>query len=176
MSVSTAPMTIYVQFVTLNNVEGGTKDIFWLSWQVFQKFSRDWYKIRIFWDRKSQNWFFFYFFVTKTSNFISNMNEDFYKDSFEVYNTSVRQKLVILGFSPKIFIILTSVTSETSWGQTMTLSDLNEVSNFSWRCQLSYEILLVWSVPKLECPETIICHRDTLTPPASLTDQKARIV
>ena len=68
----------------------------------------------IFWDRKSQNRFFFYFFVTKTTNFISNMNEDFYKDSFEVYNTSVRQKLVILGFSPKIFIILTTVTSETS--------------------------------------------------------------
>ena len=44
------------------------------------------------------------------------MNEDFYKDSFEVYNTSVRQKLVILGFSPKIFIILTSVTAETFWG------------------------------------------------------------
>ena len=68
----------------------------------------------IFWDGKSQNRFFFYFFVTKTSNFISNMNEDFYKDSFEVYNTSVGQKLVILGFSPKIFIILTLITSETS--------------------------------------------------------------
>ena len=47
----------------------------------------------------------------------------------------------------------------------MSLSDLNEVSNFSWRCQLSYETLLLWSVPKLECPETIIYHRDTLTPP-----------
>ena len=31
------------------------------------------------------------------------MNDDFYKDSFKVYNISVRQKLVILGFSPKIF-------------------------------------------------------------------------
>ena len=58
--------------------------------------------------------FFFHFLVTKTSNFITNMNVDFCKDSFEVYNISVRQKLVILGFSPKIFLILTSVTSETS--------------------------------------------------------------
>ena len=44
--------------------------------------------------------FFFNFFITKSSNFISNMNDDFYEDSFEVYNISVRQKLVILGFSP----------------------------------------------------------------------------
>ena len=34
---------------------------------------------------------------------------------------SVIQKLAILGFSPKIFFILTLVTSETSWGQTMSL-------------------------------------------------------
>ena len=98
--------------------------------------------------------FFFYFFVTKTSNFISNMNEDFYKDSFEVYNTSVGQKLVILGFSPKIFIILTLVTSETFWGQTMTLSDLTEVSNFNWRCQLLYEVLFVELEWKLKHSET----------------------
>jgi hypothetical protein len=44
--------------------------------------------------------FFFHFFVTKTSNFISKMNDDFHKDSFEVYDISVQQKLVILGFSP----------------------------------------------------------------------------
>ena len=34
--------------------------------------------------------------------------------SFEVYYVSVSQKLVILGFSPQIFFILTSVTSDTS--------------------------------------------------------------
>ncbi len=93
------------------------------------------------------------------------MNEDFYKDSFEVYNTSVRQKLVILGFSPKIFIILTSVTSETSWGQTMTLSDLNEVSNFSWRCQLLYEALFVELEWKLKHSETSNSQRVILDPP-----------
>ena len=52
------------------------------------------------------------------------MNDNFYKDSFEVYNISVTQKLVILGFSSNIFFILTSVTSETSWGLTMSFSDL----------------------------------------------------
>ena len=45
----------------------------------------------------------------------------------------------------------------------MSLSNINKVSNLSWRCQLSYETLFVWSVSKLECQETIICQRDTLT-------------
>ena len=69
---------------------------------------------------------FFFFFVTKTSIFISNMNDNFYNDSCEVYNISVRQELAILGFSPKIFFNLNSVISET-----MSFSDLNVVSNFS---------------------------------------------
>ena len=68
----------------------------------------------IFWDRKSQNRFFFNYFITKSSNFISNINDDFDEASFEVYYVSVSQKLVILGFSPQIFFILTSVTSDTS--------------------------------------------------------------
>ena len=91
------------------------------------------------------------------------MNDNFYKDSFEVYNISVTQKLVILGFSSKIFFILTSVTSETSWGQTMSFSDLTEASNFSWRSQLSYEALSVELGWELKHSETTICHRDTLT-------------
>ena len=123
---------------------------------MFQKFSRDRWKITIFLERKSRNWLFFNFFITKVSYFVSNLNDDFHEASFEVYYVSVSQKLGILGFSPQIFFILTSVTSDTSWGQTMSLSDLNEVSNFSWRCQLSYETMFVWSVPKLECPETAI--------------------
>ena len=57
----------------------------------------------IFWDRKSQNWFFFNFFITKTYYFISNIDDDFYEHSFEVYNISLGQKLTILEFSPKIF-------------------------------------------------------------------------
>ena len=58
--------------------------------------------------------FFFNCFITKSSNFISNMNDNFYEASFEVYYIFVRQKLVILGFLPKIFFALTLVTSETS--------------------------------------------------------------
>ena len=131
---------------------------------MFQKFSRDRWKIRIFLERKSRNWLFFNFFITKVSYFVSNLNDDFHEASFEVYYISVSQKLVILGFSPQIFFILTSVTSDTSWGQTMSLSNLNEVSNFSWRCQLSYETMFVWSVPKLECPETAISQCVILTP------------
>ena len=71
------------------------------------------------------------------------MNDDFYEDSFEVYNIFLDQKLTILEFTAKIFFILTLVTSETCWGKTMTFSDLTEVSIFSWRCQLSYEVLFV---------------------------------
>ena len=74
--------------------------------------------------------------------------------SFEVYYISVRQKLVILGFSHKIFFILTSVNSETSWGQTMGFSDLSEVLNFSWRCKLLYGVLFVELGWKLKHPET----------------------
>ena len=59
------------------------------------------------------------------------MNDDFYEASFEVYYISVRQKLVILGFSHKIFFILTSVNSETFGGQTMSLDDLTMISNVS---------------------------------------------
>ena len=103
--------------------------------------------------------FFSNFLKTKTSNFISYMNDDFYEDSFEVYNIFLGQKLTILEFLPKIFFILTSVTSETSWGQTMSFSDLTEVSNFSWRCQLSYEVLLVELGWKLKHPETAISQR-----------------
>ena len=56
------------------------------------------------------------------------MNDDFHEASFEVYYVSVSQKLVILEFSPQFFFILTSVTSNTSWGQSMSLSNLYEVS------------------------------------------------
>ena len=131
---------------------------------MFQKFSRDRWKITIFLERKSRNRLFFNFSITKVSYFVSNLNEDFHEASFEVYYVSVSQKLGILGFSPQIFFILTSVTSDTSWGQSMSLSDFNEVSNFSWRCQLSYEVLFVEFGWKLKHPETSISHWALLDP------------
>ena len=82
------------------------------------------------------------------------MNDDFHEASFEVYYVSVSQKLVILEFSPQFFFILTSVTSDTSWGHSMSLSNLYEVSKFSWICQLLYETLFV--VLKLKPKETTI--------------------
>jgi hypothetical protein len=39
----------------------------------------------------------------QSSNFISNMNDNFYEASFEVYYISVSQKLAILGFSYTVF-------------------------------------------------------------------------
>jgi hypothetical protein len=57
----------------------------------------------IFWDQKSQNGFFFNFFITKVSDFVSNLNDNFSEASFEVYYLSVSQKLVMSGFSPIFF-------------------------------------------------------------------------
>ena len=39
----------------------------------------------------------------KNSDFIAYVNDDFYVDSFEVYNIFLVQKLMILEFLPKIF-------------------------------------------------------------------------
>ena len=140
---------------------------------MFQKFSRDRWKITIFLERKSRNRLFFNFFITKVSYFVSNMNDDFHEASFEVYYISVSQKLAILGFSSKIFLTLTSVTSETSWGQTMSLNNLTDVSNFSWNCKLSYEILFVELGWKLKHSETTISQRALLAPPRLLNWPKS---
>ena len=67
-----------------------------------------------FFGAKIAKSFFFNIFITTVSYFVSNLNDDFHEASFEVYYVSVSQKLVILGFSPLIFFILTSVTSDTS--------------------------------------------------------------
>ena len=141
------------------------KVIFLLSWQVFQKFSWDRQKIAIFWDRKTRNWLFFIFFKTKVCNFVSNINDYYSQLSFEVYYVFVAQKLKILENVKHFFLAWTLVTSVTSRGPNFNLSNLNRVSSSSWRCQLSYEIMFVWSVPKLECPETAISKWVILTPP-----------
>ena len=96
----------------------GTKVIFWLSGQVFQKFSRDRWKITIFLERKSRNRLFFNFFITKVSYFVSNLNDNFHEASFEVYYVSLSQKLVILYFSPNL-----------SFG---TFCNLIEVKTLAW--------------------------------------------
>ena len=121
-----------------------------------------------FLEQKSRNRFFFTFFITKVSYFVSNMNDDFHEASFEVYYVSVSQKLVILEFSPQFFFILTSVTSDTSWGQSMSLSDLYEVSNFSWIWQLSYEVLFVEFGCKWKHPETTFSQWAILDLPCPL--------
>ena len=85
----------------------------------------------IFLERKLQNRLFFKFLKTKVTYIVSKPKDDFQEASFEGYYVSVSQKLAILEFSPQIFIILTSVTSVTSRGQTMSLNDLTKVSKFS---------------------------------------------
>ena len=57
----------------------------------------------IFWDRKSKNRFFFKFFITKSPDFISNLNDNCSQLSFEVYNVFVAQKLPISEFLIEFF-------------------------------------------------------------------------
>ena len=55
----------------------------------------------------------------------------------------------------------------------MRLSNLNEVSNFSWSCQLLYEVLFVRFRWKLKHPETAISHRALLDHPRILNWPKS---
>ena len=56
-----------------------------------------------FWDRKSQNFFFFKFFITKSPDFISNLNDNCSQLSFEVCKVFVAQKLPISEFLINFF-------------------------------------------------------------------------
>ena len=60
-------------------------------------------KLQFFSSENHEIDFFFNFFITKVSYFVSNMNYNFHEASFEVYYVSVSQKLVILEFSPHFF-------------------------------------------------------------------------
>ena len=90
------------------------------------------------------------------------MNDDFYEDSFEICNIFLGQKLTILEFLPKISFILTSVTSETSRGQTMSFSDLTV-----------YEVLFIDLGKKLKHSETAISHWALLDHPRILNWPKS---
>ena len=74
---------------------------------------------------------FFNFLITKSSNFISNLNENCSQLSFEVYNVCVAQNLRISEFLIEFFFAWTLATSATSRGRNFNLSNLNRVSNFS---------------------------------------------
>ena len=129
-----------------------------------------------FLDWKSQNQFFFNLFITKSSNSISNLNEDCSQLSFEVYNDCVAKKLQISEFLINFFFAWTLATSATFRGHNFNLSNLNRVPNFSWITQLSYEILFValeWNWEELHyvLPKWV----DSTPPPMYLADQKAHV-
>ena len=69
----------------------------------------------------------------KVCNFVTNINDDCSQLSFEVYNVFVAQKLKILENLNNFFHAWTLATSATSRGPSFDLSDLNRISNFSWR-------------------------------------------
>jgi hypothetical protein len=58
----------------------------------------------IFWDQKSKQSNFFNFFIKKSCNFISSLNDDCSQLSFEVYNVCVAQKMQISEFFIDFFL------------------------------------------------------------------------
>ena len=91
-------------------------------------------------DGKLRKYFFSILNIKPKIIFLKN---DCSQLSFEVYYVFVAQKLKILENVKHFFLAWTLVTSATSRGPNFDLSNLNRVSNFSWRCQFSYEILFV---------------------------------
>ena len=57
--------------------------------------------------------FFFQFFIIKTSNIISELNDDFSEDFFEVLHISVGQKIKILENRPN-FLTFSAKRQKTS--------------------------------------------------------------
>ena len=127
-----------------------------LSWQVFQKFSRDQQILIIFGIEKRHIDFFFNFFKTNVSDFVLNINDDCFQLSFEVNYIFVAQKLKILENVKHFFLAWTLVTLANSRGPNFDLSNLNRVSNVSWRCQLSYEILFLDKNNNLEALDCVL--------------------
>ena len=75
----------------------------------------------------------------KSKHLIAFLINDCSQLLFEVYYVCVAQKMKILENSNKFFLAWTLATLATSSGLNFNL----RVSNFSWRCKLSYEILFV---------------------------------
>ena len=73
----------------------------------------------------------------------------------------------------KTLLSIKKVSSKTSWGQTMSFSELTDISNFSWRCQLSYEVLFVELGWELKHPETTISQWALLDTPRFLNWPKS---
>jgi hypothetical protein len=109
------------------------------------------------------------------SDFVSNINDDCSQLSFEVYYVFVAQKLKILENAKLFFFAWTLATSATSRGPNFDLSNLNRVSNFSRKYQLSYEILFEDKNENLEALDCVLQNGLPQPPPGYLTDQKARV-
>ena len=128
-------------------------------------------------NQKTRNWLFFIFFITTVCYFVSNINDDCFQLSFEVYKVFVAQKLKILENARHFFHVWTLATSATSRGRKFNLSNLSRVSNFRKICQLSYETLFVALKLKLERVRLRFPKwADSAPPPPGYSeDQKARV-
>ena len=73
---------------------------FYMMWHMINQAQLAVQDVLNFWDRKSRNRFFFNFY---SQNFVSNLNDDCYQLSFEVYNVFVAQKLPISEFLIEFF-------------------------------------------------------------------------
>ena len=97
----------------------------------------------IFENRKD---IFFLIFNKKSNIWLQFWKNDCSQLSFEVYKVFVAEKLQILEFLNEFFFAWILANSATSQSQKFNLININKVSNFSWRCQLSYETVWSWPV------------------------------
>ena len=126
-----------------------------------------------FYHRKLRKYFFSSFYNKK----VKYLKNDCSQLSFEVYNVCVAQKLQISEFWSNFFSIGPWPLRRPPEACNFNLSNLNSVSNFSKRPQLSYEILFValeWNWEELYY---VFPKRDDSNPPHPmyLGDQKAHV-
>ena len=94
-----------------------------------------------FYHRKSRKYCFSSFFSKKSNIWLQFWKKIVLSFLLRCITFFVAQKLQILEFLIELFFAWILATSATSGGRNFNLIDLNRVSNFCWRCQLSYEIL-----------------------------------
>ena len=123
-----------------------------IFYNCFKKMIKIWNKKKkncFFWSKIAKNYFFDNFqYKNKTIYYFSETQ--LFIIFFEVYYVYVAQKLKILKNVKHLFLAWTLATSATSRGPNFDLSNINRVSNFRWRYQLSYEILFVDKNKNLE--------------------------
>ena len=80
-----------------------------MGWLALRKLTLNDKNQEIFSIEKRKNRFFDFFFINRTSNIISKLNDHFSEDFFEILHIFVGQKIKILGNRP-VFLTFSAKT------------------------------------------------------------------